>query len=192
MSSARRAVTTGEDASASRHENEVGEKSDAPATKPQNVRALGVAPTSSPHQTADERAAFVKQQAQQRMAERLAALGLKPPSKTAEPSRPREERNPRERNESSPLPSATDSVGDSEGLRRSADENSSPRPAPKPLGKKPPPPPTRGTRSGSLHGKKGLQDTPADPLAKKEKAIRQQQEEQSVQTKELEYVDPVP
>ena len=121
------------------------------------------------------------------MAERLAALGLKPPSKIAEPSQ-KEERDLHKRNERARQADAADSSKEVERLRRPADENPQHRPAPKPLGKKPPPPPSRGTRSGSLHEKKNPRDPKTDASGEKAKAIRQQQEEQSAQTKELELV----
>ncbi|KAG9991381.1 hypothetical protein KCU78_g19751, partial [Aureobasidium melanogenum] len=49
------------------------------------------------YKTAEDRAAFIKQQAEQRMAERLAALGLRAPTKPAESAQQRQERERKER-----------------------------------------------------------------------------------------------
>jgi hypothetical protein len=51
------------------------------------------------YKTPEERAAFIKQQAEQRMAERLAALGIKAPVKAGETPQQRAEREKREREE---------------------------------------------------------------------------------------------
>ncbi|KAL9042700.1 MAG: hypothetical protein Q9180_000402 [Flavoplaca navasiana] len=62
------------------------DKSVAPQESSRLSSATGAIYSS--YKTPEDRAAFIKQQAEHRMAERLAALGLKPPSKSAKKSPP--------------------------------------------------------------------------------------------------------
>jgi hypothetical protein len=104
--------------------------------------------TYSSYKSGEDRAAFIKQQAEQRMAERLAALGLKPPSKTGESSQQRQEREARERQDRLLQAEAEDAKRENERQRRIADETPSVPDASK-SSKKPPPPPVRKGRADS-------------------------------------------
>lgn len=148
----------------------------------------------SSYKTAEDRAAFIKQQAEQRMAERLAALGLKPPTKTGESTQQRLERETREREDRVRQAEAEDTKREEERRRRLADERPSP-PSVKTSAKKPPPPPSRKGRADS-----GAQRADAQRKAEeyalearaeqegKEKAIRDQQQVQEARTKQMEQV----
>ena len=145
----------------------------------------------SAYKTADERAAFIKQQAEQRMAERLAALGLKPPNKAGESTQQRQEREAREREDRLHQAEAEDAKRDQERQRRLADERPSP-PSAKSTPKKPPPPPSRKTRADSGAQREAQRKADDDKLEAraeqegKERAIRDQQQAQAAETKEIE------
>ena len=100
----------------------------------------------SAHKTPEERAAFIRQQAEQRMAERLAALGIKAPSKPGETPAQRREREQAERAAKLRQAEEEDARRDAERQARIAGESGAP-PEPEPeadkAGKKPPPPPSR-------------------------------------------------
>jgi len=85
----------------------------------------------STYKTAEERAAFVKQQAEIRMAERLAALGLKVPSKSGESIQQKQERERKEREDRLRVAEQEDAKREEERQQRLADESISP-PASKP------------------------------------------------------------
>ena len=155
----------------------------------------------SSYQTAEDRAAFIKQQAEQRMAERLAALGLKAPAKAGETAQQKQEREAKEREDRIKKSEAEDAQREQERQKRLAEErptpptsaatSASPTAAPKVQGKKPPPapPPTRKARGDSVSKKR--QSMSIDERAEqegKEKAIRDEQVAQEVRTKQLEYV----
>ena len=149
----------------------------------------------SSYKTAEDRAAFIRQQAEQRMAERLAALGLKAPSKSGESAKDKQEREAKERDERLRQAEAEDAKRDQERQRRLADEQPTPPKPVKTPGKKPPPPPTRGTRTGSLgqqaEAKRKTEETAARQKAEQdaqEKALREEQAIQERKTKELEYI----
>lgn len=98
------------------------------------------------YKTPEERAAYIKQQAEQRMAERLAALGIKAPSKPGESAAQRAEREKNERAAKLRQAEEEDARRESERNARLAEEQGVPPPAPEPAQnevKKPPPPPTR-------------------------------------------------
>jgi len=101
----------------------------------------------SSYKSADERAAFIKQQAEQRMAERLAALGIKAPSKPGETTQQRIDREKKERADKLRQAEEEDAKRDNERQARIAEEQGVPAPtttaAPVEAAKKPPPPPTR-------------------------------------------------
>ena len=140
--------------------------------------------------TAEDRAAFIKQQAEQRMAERLAALGLKPPAKTGESLQQKQERDDRLRQAE-----AEDAKRDEERHRRLAGEKPAPPIVSKSLIKKPPPPPSRGSRAGSL-GQPNETKRKAEEKAlqvkfeqeRKEKVIKQREEVKEDIAQELECV----
>lgn len=125
----------------------------------------------SSNRSAEDRAAFVKEQAQQRMAERLAALGLRTPAKTGESVAQRQEREQKEKETRLRQAEEEDAKREEERQRRLADEQIVP-PMPG-SAKKPAPPPSRKTRADSL---------------KQEEVVKEQQEAQEAKIKDLEYV----
>ncbi len=146
----------------------------------------------SSYKTAEDRAAFIKQQAEQRMAERLAALGLKPPSKTGESTQQRQEREAREREDRVRQAEAEDVKRDEERQRRLADEQPSP-PSSKATSKKPPPPPSRKSRADSAtqraDAQRKVDEEALNARAEqegKEQAIRNQQHAQEAETRKME------
>lgn len=165
-------------------------------TAPKDVSRPAAAPSGgsySSYKTAEDRAAFIKQQAEQRMAERLAALGLKPPSKSGESAQQRQERETREREDRVRQAEAEDNRREQERQRRLADERTSPPPNAKAAAKKPPPPPSRKNRADSASQRADAKrKADEDALAAraeqegKEQAIRDQQAAQEAQTKAIE------
>ncbi|MCJ1436060.1 actin organization and endocytosis protein [Xylographa pallens] len=118
-----------------------------PASSEKATRSPTPANTYSAYKTAEERAAFIKQQAEQRMAERLAALGLKPPTRAGETRPQKQEREVRERDERLRQAATEDSQRDQERQRRLADEQPSPPNRSNGSANKPPPPPSRKGRN---------------------------------------------
>ncbi|KAL6716267.1 actin organization and endocytosis protein [Lecanora helva] len=156
--------------------------------------AAGVAAggSYSSYKTGEDRAAFIKQQAEQRMAERLAALGLKPPTKAGESSQQRQEREARERQDRVRQSEAEDARREEERQRRIADEQPSAPDVGK-SAKKPPPPPVRKSRADSAAQRaEAKQKSEADALKAeaeqrgKEEAIQKQQRVQESETRGME------
>ena len=153
---------------------------------------------SSTYQTTEDRAAFIKRQAEQRMAERLEALGLKPPSKTGESSAQKQERESAGRDERFKRAEQEDAKRSQERQTRLEHETLSPPTPPRAtLGKKPPPPPSRSARAGRLsRGAEATRKAEEQTLVEKAeqegkaKAIRAQKDAQEAQTRQLEYVNP--
>ncbi|KAI4167025.1 MAG: hypothetical protein LQ343_007550 [Gyalolechia ehrenbergii] len=152
--------------------------------------------TYSSYKTAEDRAAFIKQQAEQRMAERLAALGLKPPSKPGESTRQRQEREARERQDRVRQAEAEDAKREEERQQRLAEEQPTPPLDNRSTPKKPPPPPVRKGRSDSgaqkAEAKRKSEEDDMEARAEqegKEQAIREQQQAQEAETQAMEYVD---
>ncbi|KAK4123186.1 hypothetical protein N657DRAFT_664252 [Parathielavia appendiculata] len=123
----------------------------------------------SAYKTPEERAAFIKQQAEQRMAERLAALGIKPPTKPGETAAQRLERERAERAAKLRQAEEEDARREAERQARLAEEQGVLPPAasqaPKVEAKKPPPPPSRKAAK------------PDDRRAEEELAAKKAQEE---------------
>lgn len=164
-----------------------------PKGSPRPAAAPSVGSYSS-YKTAEDRAAFIKQQAEQRMAERLAALGLRPSIKSGESAQQRQEREAKERQDRVRQAEEEDAKRENERQRRLADESPSAPDIGKPT-KKPPPPPTRKSRADSSaqraeSNRKEEEDTlKATAKAEqegKEKAIRDQQQAQASQTRYIE------
>lgn len=165
-------------------------RTDSPASS----RAAASTPQTSgssysSYRTAEERAAFIKQQAEQRMAERLAALGLKAPAKSGESAAQRAERERKEREDRLRQAEEEDAKREQERQARLRGESVAP---PTPAGSagkpKPPPPAPRKKRSESLQG----QDQ-ANSEAKraeqeiKEQALKEQQAAMAKETNDMEY-----
>ncbi|KAI0202247.1 hypothetical protein F4808DRAFT_84312 [Astrocystis sublimbata] len=138
----------------------------------------------SSYKTPEERAAFIKQQAEQRMAERLAALGIKAPSKPGETASQRMERERSERAAKLRQAEEEDARREAERQARIAEEQGVPPPAPKAEAKKPPPPPAR---KGTKH-EDTTKKTQEEEAARKaeEERIAKEQADQRRATQELE------
>ena len=128
------------------------------------------------------------------MAERLAALGLKPPIKSSESEQQKQVRETKEREERVRQAAAEDARRDQERQRRLAEE----QPllgGSKSSSKKPPPPPSRKSRADSVGQladtkRKAEQDVEMRKAEQrgKEDAIKVQQAAQEAEIKALEYV----
>lgn len=148
----------------------------------------------SAYRTPEERAAFIKQQAEQRMAERLAALGIKAPTKPGETPAQRMERERAERAAKLRQAEEEDARREAERQARIAEEQGVPPPAvqaPKAEAKKPPPPPSR--KAAKVEDKRADEDlaakkTEEELAAKKaeEERLEREREEQENATRELE------
>ena len=146
----------------------------------------------SSYKTGEDRAAFIKQQAEQRMAERLAALGLKPPTKSGESAQQRQEREAKERQDRVRQAEAEDARREDERQRRLADEQPT-APDVSKSAKKPPPPPVRKSRADSTaqraEAKRKAEEEALRVEAEqrgKEEAIQKQQQIQESETRGLE------
>ena len=162
------------------------------AVLPASSRAEDASPATNNHtkaagssynayKTPEERAAFIKQQAEQRMAERLAALGLRVPGKAGENAQARQEREQKEKEERMRQAEAEDAKREQERQRRLADEQITPPSAGKSTVKKPPPPPARKGRTDSAMQE---QMQPSTPSA--EQALKEEQASVQSRTKNLE------
>ncbi|OQE07204.1 hypothetical protein PENVUL_c014G07112 [Penicillium vulpinum] len=145
--------------------------------------------SSLPGGTHEDRVAAARERAQKRIAERMAAAGLKPNDAT-ETLAQRQEREKKEREERVRRAEEEDAKREQERQRRLAEERGGPtEAAPKTAGKKPPPaPPTRRARAdsaGQADAKKEEESTKVDQGAR-EQAIKQEQEVQEAETKRLE------
>jgi len=150
-----------------------------PATRPTAPKPASSGGGSySSYKTPEERAAFIKQQAEQRMAERLAALGIKTPSKPGETPAQKAERERAERASKLRQAEEEDARREAERQVRLAEEQAPP-PAvtsPKGDGKPPPPPPSR----------KGT-ERDANRKAEEER-LANEHDEQQRQVKTMQYV----
>lgn len=145
----------------------------------------------SSYRTAEERAAFIKQQAEQRMAERLAALGLKAPSRAgtgAETAAQRADRERKEREDKLRQAEEEDARREQERRARLEGEGITPpsvAPSSPAQGKakpKPPAPAPRKARSESLQSEQSQQGQG------REQASKEQQVALAGETREMEYV----
>ena len=159
---------------------------------PKPATAATAGGSYSSYKTGEDRAAFIKQQAEQRMAERLAALGLKPPAKSGESTQQRQEREAKERQDRVRQAEAEDAQREDERQRRLADEQPS-APDVSKSAKKPPPPPVRKSRADSTaqraEAKRKAEEEALKAEAEqrgKEEAIQKQQQIQESETRGLE------
>lgn len=160
---------------------------EAPVARPSMPASTGSSGSlgGNPH---EDRVAAARERAQKRIAERMAAAGLKP-SDSTETLVQRQEREKREREERLKRAEEEDAKREQERQRRLAEEKGGPSAAaPKPAGKKPPPaPPTRRARTdsaGQADAKKA-EEVKAEQ-AVREQAIKEEQEAQEAETKRLE------
>jgi len=150
---------------------------EAPAAKPAATPASGG--TYSQYKTPEDRAAYIKQQAEQRMAERLAALGIKAPTKTGETTQQRLEREKSERAAKLRQAEEEDAKREAERQARINEEQGIPPPPPATSGaKKPPPPPSR----------KAAKSDASERKAEEEQRILEDQKAQLLATQSLEWV----
>lgn len=146
--------------------------------------------TYSAYKTPEERSAFIKQQAEQRMAERLAALGIKAPGKAGETPAQRTERERNERAAKRRQAEEEDAKRDAQRQTRLAEEQGIPPPAaeaaaPAQEAKRPPPPPTRkGARSEADDAKRAEAEQAAK--ATEEARLAHEHEQQQQRTQALE------
>lgn len=187
--SSRSARVRTDDRSTSRHtarEETDGSPAAAPAPK-EAVQQPAAPPATSggsyaSYKTPEERAAFIKQQAEQRMAERLAALGIKAPSKSGETTQQRLEREKNERAAKLRQAEEEDAKREAERQARIAEEQGvSPPVIESPVkaeAKRPPPPPSRKAAKGDAGDRE---------VTKKEEEERviKEQEAQSIATRDL-------
>ncbi|KAF1997988.1 hypothetical protein P154DRAFT_524315 [Amniculicola lignicola CBS 123094] len=141
------------------------------------------------YKTPEERAAFIKQQAEQRMAERLAALGIRPPPKAGETTQQRQEREKKEREEKLRKAEEEDARREEERQRRLADESTAPPVIGKVSGKKAPPPPAsrKNKAEASQHDTRQAEaDAKRVENEAAERALREQQEAQEAERMRME------
>lgn len=144
----------------------------------------------SSYKTPEERAAFIKQQAEQRMAERLAALGIKAPTKPGETAAQRMERERAERAAKLRQAEEEDARREAERQARLAEEQGVPPPAaaqtaaaPKADTKKPPPPPA-SRKVVKVEDRRGEEEVAAKKA--EEERLEREREEQGRAARELE------
>lgn len=137
--------------------------------------------TYSQYKTPEERAAYIKQQAEQRMAERLAALGIRAPTKQGETPQQRLEREKSERATKLRQAEEEDAKREAERQARINEEQGitappQPEPAAPQSAKKPPPPPSR----------KAAKSDASDRKAQEEQRVLEEQKAQILATADLE------
>ncbi|OAA74629.1 polyA nuclease [Akanthomyces lecanii RCEF 1005] len=130
---------------------------DSPASASRTSTPPAAGGSYAAYKTPEERAAFIRQQAEQRMAERLAALGIKAPSKPGESAAQRAEREKAERAAKLKQAEEEDARRESERRARLADEQGVPPPAaetPKPA----PPPPRKAPKADHAEAEQKLSE----------------------------------
>ena len=162
-------------------------RTDSPAAR-QTPQASGG--TYNTYKTAEEKAAYVRQQAEQRMAERMAALGLRAPSKSGgETAQQRAERERKEKESRLKQAEEEDAKREQERQARLQGEGfgaPTPQSPSQAAGKpKPPPPAPRKNRSESLQSEQSQQGKVDTQL--KDQVLKEQHDE----TRQLEYVKAV-
>ncbi|KAH8598216.1 hypothetical protein B0O99DRAFT_567622 [Bisporella sp. PMI_857] len=161
----------------SRYESPAPSSRDVPTPNSASTPASGG--TYSQYKTPEDRAAYIKQQAEQRMAERLAALGIKAPAKSGETAQQRIEREQNEKAAKLRQAEEEDAKRENERQARINEEQGIPPPAlaaPVPVAKKPPPPPSR----------KAAKSDASERKAQEEQRVLQEQKAQIIATADLE------
>lgn len=143
----------------------------------------------SSYKTAEERAAFIKQQAEQRMAERLAALGIRAPAKGGNAAQQKDESQQKDREERLRQAEAEDARLEQERQQRLAGEQvTPPAAANNKTGKKAPPaPPSRTARTDSSGHLRKQSDAEAKRAENEiaSRALKDQQEAQEAEIKSM-------
>jgi hypothetical protein len=141
------------------------------------------------YKTAEERAAFIKQQAEQRMAERLAALGIRAPGKGGETAAQRAERESKEREDRRKQAEAEDARREEERRARLEGESiAPPAPASAAASKAKPPPPAPRNKASDNQPVQNNNPWQADTKRAEELALKEQGAAIAEETKQLEYV----
>ncbi|EQL01364.1 polyA nuclease [Ophiocordyceps sinensis CO18] len=160
----------------------------SPASATQTAAPAAAGGSYASYKTPEERAAFIKQQAEQRMAERLAALGIKAPTKLGESAAQRADRERSERAAKLRQAEEEDARRETERQARLAEEQGVPPPAPEPPKagtRKPPPPPTRKGVKPEIDLDEKTEDEQAIRAAQ-EQRLAQEHEQQQRETQEME------
>ncbi|KAH6610334.1 actin cytoskeleton-regulatory complex component [Trichoderma cornu-damae] len=158
-------------------------ESPAPVSRTATPSSTAGGGSYSSYKTPEERAAFIKQQAEQRMAERLAALGIKAPTKPGETAAQRIERERAERAAKLRQAEEEDARREAERQARLAEEQGIPPPAveePQSTAKKPPPPPSRkgGKPEGADRDAAKRAEEEAAKTAEEERLAREHEQQQ--------------
>ncbi|KAL4771401.1 hypothetical protein BDW60DRAFT_189810, partial [Aspergillus nidulans var. acristatus] len=160
------------------------------AARPSPPASVGLTGTSP--LTHEDRVAAARERAQRRIAERMAAAGLKPQTDAIETLTQRQERERREREERVKRAEEEDAKREQERQRRIAEEQRPPSTqAAKPAGKKPPPAPPRGSRkgrtdsTGQADAKKTAEESAKAEQLALEQALKEEQQAQEEETKRL-------
>ncbi|KAI9697611.1 MAG: actin organization and endocytosis protein [Candelina mexicana] len=167
-------------------------RSNTPSSRPAATPTSSASSSYSAYKTGEDRAAFIKQQAEQRMAERLAALGLRPPTKSGETAQQRREREKREREDKLRQAEEEDAKREQERQRRLDDEQIAPPNASKSSTKKqqPPPPPSRkgkvDTGTQDDRKRREAEARKAEEARQAEEALKAQQEAQEAERRSME------
>ncbi|KIN03836.1 hypothetical protein OIDMADRAFT_193759 [Oidiodendron maius Zn] len=165
----------------------ISSRTESPVQKASPVTPGG---TYSQYKTPEDRAAYIKQQAEQRMAERLAALGIKAPTKPGETAAQRTEREQAERATKIRQAEEEDAKREAERQARINEEQgitappqpsastqqSAATPAAPQSTKKPPPPPSR----------KAARSDAGERRAQEEQRVLEEQKAQILATANLE------
>ncbi|KAF1360180.1 hypothetical protein EJ07DRAFT_116752 [Lizonia empirigonia] len=163
---------------------------DSPARAVESQRSTSTSSGASSYKTPAERATFIKQQAEQRMAERLAALGLRAPAKAGETPEQRAEREKKEREDKLRQAEEEDARREQERQRRLEGESTAPPAPPKAAGKKPAPPPPASRKNKADVAQHDTQQAEAEAKRAEheiaEQALREQQQAQEAETKRME------
>ncbi|KAK4074820.1 uncharacterized protein Triagg1_4969 [Trichoderma aggressivum f. europaeum] len=159
------------------------DESPAPASRTATPSSTAGGGSYSSYKTPEERAAFIKQQAEQRMAERLAALGIKAPTKSGETAAQRIERERGERAAKLRQAEEEDARREAERQARLAEEQGVPPPAveeaPAVAAKKPPPPPSRkGGKAENDRDAARKAEEEAAKAAEEERLAREHEQQQ--------------
>jgi hypothetical protein len=156
-------------------------RNESPAPKPAATPAAGG--TYSQYKTPEDRAAYIKQQAEQRMAERLAALGIKAPTKSGETPQQRQEREKTERAQKLRQAEEEDAKREAERQARINEEQGIPPPPPaepqaepQVTNKRPPPPPM---------SRKAAKSDASERKAQEEQRVLEEQKAQIIATADL-------
>ncbi|WYZ40179.1 hypothetical protein EsH8_IV_000520 [Colletotrichum jinshuiense] len=184
----RRPTSSSSPAAATRTERSPAARHESPAPPSRTTTPSSATGGSyASYKTPEERAAFIKQQAEQRMAERLAALGIKAPTKPGETAAQRMERERAERAAKLRQAEEEDERREAERQARLAEETGNPAPAATGA-KKPPPPPSRKAAKNDAAEKEAARKAEEDQATKQaeEERLAREHEEQQRATQEME------